>query len=311
VLYAYDEAGHLLGEYDATGALIEETVWLGDIPVATLRPTGATVAIYYIHSDPLNTPRQVTRPSDNTPMSTWNSDPFGTDAANPNAASAGTFAYNLRFPGQVFDGQVGLHQNYFRDYDPATARYMESDPVGLSDSVNTFAYVVAHPISRWDSSGLSSLIYNPPAGTVTVVNGAGQAVGTFPAANNAQSGSRGPWPPGAYSYGYHTTHPDDDPDSPYGSHGNWVFNVPGCIGCGVHSGRANRSDRRGRSGFRFATNGCIRTTDDATRLIDQLTAAGDPLTGLLVTPSPIATNLPSLDPSLSGGPKPYLPDNKL
>jgi YD repeat-containing protein len=32
VLYAYDEAGHLLGEYDGTGALIEETVWLGGAP---------------------------------------------------------------------------------------------------------------------------------------------------------------------------------------------------------------------------------------------------------------------------------------
>jgi naphthoate synthase len=29
------------------------------------------------------------------------------------------------------DGQAGLHQNYFRDYDPATGRYVESDPVGL------------------------------------------------------------------------------------------------------------------------------------------------------------------------------------
>ena len=73
-------------------------MWLGDIPVATLRPNGATVAIYYIHSDQLNTPRQVTRPSDNTAMWTWNSDPFGTDAANTNPAGAGTFAYNLRFP---------------------------------------------------------------------------------------------------------------------------------------------------------------------------------------------------------------------
>jgi hypothetical protein len=25
----------------------------------------------------------------------WNSDPFGTDAANPNPAGAGVFAYNL------------------------------------------------------------------------------------------------------------------------------------------------------------------------------------------------------------------------
>jgi len=32
-----DESGHLIGEYDGSGNLIEETIWLGDIPVATLR----------------------------------------------------------------------------------------------------------------------------------------------------------------------------------------------------------------------------------------------------------------------------------
>ena len=66
-------------------------MWLADIPVATLKPSGATVAIYYVHSDALNTPRQITRPSDNTVMWTWNSDPFGTDAANPNPSEAGFF----------------------------------------------------------------------------------------------------------------------------------------------------------------------------------------------------------------------------
>jgi len=65
VLYAYDEAGHLVGEYDGSGALIEDTVWLGDTPVATLRPSGSTVSIYYVLSDALSTPRQITRPSDN------------------------------------------------------------------------------------------------------------------------------------------------------------------------------------------------------------------------------------------------------
>jgi hypothetical protein len=78
--------------------------------------------VYYIHTDQLNTPRQITRPSDNAPMWTWFSDPFGTDAANPNPAGAGTFAYNLRFPGQIFDGQAGLHQNRRRDFDPVLAR---------------------------------------------------------------------------------------------------------------------------------------------------------------------------------------------
>jgi RHS repeat-associated protein len=155
VLFWYDEAGHLLGEYDGTGALIEETVWLGDIPVATLRPNGSGVSIYYVHSDQLNTPRQVTRPSDNVQMWTWFSDPFGTDAANPNPAGVGTFTYNLRFPGQVFDGQAGLHENGFRDYDPAVGGYTTSDPIGLSGGINTYAFALSRPLMLSDALGLA------------------------------------------------------------------------------------------------------------------------------------------------------------
>jgi RHS repeat-associated protein len=154
VQFSYDEAGHLLGEYDGSGNLIEETVWLGDIPVTTLRPNGANVSIYYVHSDQLNSPRQVTRPSDNAQMWTWSSDPFGTDAANANPSGVGTFVYNLRFAGQVFDGQAGLHQNGFRDYDPATGRYTESDPIGLNGGTNTYSYVGSKPIAATDSKGL-------------------------------------------------------------------------------------------------------------------------------------------------------------
>jgi hypothetical protein len=94
VVYAYDEAGHLLGEYDGSGTLIEETVGLGDTPVATLRQNGTGADIYYLDADQLNTPRQVTRPSDNAQEWTWFSDPFGTDATNSNPQGQGVFAYN-------------------------------------------------------------------------------------------------------------------------------------------------------------------------------------------------------------------------
>jgi RHS repeat-associated protein len=131
-------------------------VWLGDIPVATLRPSGSTVAINYVHTDQLNTPREVTRPSDNAQLWTWFSDPFGTDAANSNPASVGAFPDNLRFPGQVFDGQAGLHANGYRDcYDPAIGRYCEPDPIGLmGGSYSTYAYVNGNPISYIDPFGL-------------------------------------------------------------------------------------------------------------------------------------------------------------
>ena len=164
VLDAYDEAGHLLGEYDGSGNLIEETVWLGDIPVATLRPhTGGGIDIFYVHTDQLNTPRAVSRPSDNALMWTWYSDPFGTDAANENPAGAGTFQYNLRFAGQLFDGQAGLHDNHLRDYDPATGRYLESDLVGLDAGINTYAYALEDPVWYSDPLGLDVQICSRPA----------------------------------------------------------------------------------------------------------------------------------------------------
>ena len=64
-------------------------------------------------------------------MWTWNSDPVGTDAANPNSAGAATFAHNVDFPDPLFDAQEVLHQNGNCDYDPA----------GLSGRINTCSYV--------------------------------------------------------------------------------------------------------------------------------------------------------------------------
>jgi RHS repeat-associated protein len=153
-LLMYDEAGHLLAEYSSSGALIQETVWMGDIPVATLRPNGSAISIYYVHTDQLNAPRKVTRPSDNGLMWRWDADPFGTVTPNQNPSKLGTFIYNLRFPGQYYQAETGLNYNYFRDYDPATGRYLESDPIGLKGGLNTYAYVQENPISQTDPTGL-------------------------------------------------------------------------------------------------------------------------------------------------------------
>lgn len=167
-ILVYDEAGHLLGEYSSTGALIQETVWMGDIPVATLRPNGSGISIYYVHTDQLNAPRKVSQPSSNTLTWRWDADPLGTAAPNQNPGGLGTFVYNLRFAGQYYQAETGLNYNYFRDYDPQTGRYVESDPIGLrGGSASTYSEVNNNPISYTDPRGLEMISVNPNGGFPT------------------------------------------------------------------------------------------------------------------------------------------------
>lgn len=154
-LYVYDQGGHLLGEYDGSGTLIQETVWLGNIPVANIRPNGGSVSIDYVETDQLNTPRAVIQPSNNAVLWSWYSGPFGSTAPNENPSGAGTFFYDLRFPGEIAGAWGSTFQNTYRDYEPAIGRYVESDPIGLrGGSYSTYSYSGSNPISNFDPSGL-------------------------------------------------------------------------------------------------------------------------------------------------------------
>jgi len=66
----------------------------------------------------------------------------------------GTATNNQRFPGQYADAETGFNYNYFRDYDPTTGRYIESDPIGLGGGLNTYAYVKNNPVKMIDAKGL-------------------------------------------------------------------------------------------------------------------------------------------------------------
>jgi len=72
-----------------------------------------TTSLYYIHTDHLGTPRAVTTSdANNTTVWSWNSDPFGNTAANEDPDGDGNaFTMNLRFPGQYYDTETGLHYN--------------------------------------------------------------------------------------------------------------------------------------------------------------------------------------------------------
>ena len=152
--FVYDEQGRLIGEYDASGAVRQEIVYLADTPVASVRTSaGGGIDIYPIYTDHLNTPRLITNAANRTVWE-WPLDTFGAGSANENPSGLGVFAFNLRFPGQYYDAETGLHYNYFRDYDPSVGRYVESDPIGLDAGVNTYAYVKSNPVRFYDLLGL-------------------------------------------------------------------------------------------------------------------------------------------------------------
>lgn len=183
----YDEAGHIIGEYDSSsGATRKEFVYLGNTPVGVIDRgrSGSlnqlnTESIYYIYVDHLETPRMITRSADGKIVWRWdNGDPFGLLPPDENPSGLGVFSFNLRMPGQYYDKSTNLFYNYFRDYDPSTGRYVESDPIGLSGGINTYAYVGGAPTLYSDALGLLvTAVLDRNAGTLTVTdNDTGRSV---------------------------------------------------------------------------------------------------------------------------------------
>lgn len=163
--YVFDEAGQLLGEYDANNTPIYETIYLGNTPVGVMKQTGTAAgnniatSVNYVYPDHLNTARVITRAADNAMLWRWdNAEAFGATAANENPSALGTFTYNPRFPGQVFDSETGLNQNWNREYDPRQGRYRQSDPIGLAGGINTYSYVEGNPLMFIDPEGLAGKI---------------------------------------------------------------------------------------------------------------------------------------------------------
>ncbi|WP_187308437.1 RHS repeat-associated core domain-containing protein [Lysobacter antibioticus] len=149
----YDTVGRFLGRYGATGAAVQEVIWLGDTPVGLI----AANKLLYIEADHLGTPRVIIDPSRQRAVWTWDlaGDVFGATLPNQDPdKDSQSFVFDLRFAGQQYDAISGMHHNLFRDYDPATGRYLQSDPIGLQGGLNTYRYVSNSPLLWTDPTGL-------------------------------------------------------------------------------------------------------------------------------------------------------------
>ncbi len=229
--YLYDQSGRLIGQtfYDEKGSKTsgQYWFWLDDIPLAQLTANFSSLGdvssskLIYLHPDHLNTPRLATD-STQSLLWRWNSDAYGLGAPNEDVDGDGkTTSVALRFPGQIYDAQTQLNYNYYRDYDPKTGRYVQSDPIGLQGGLNTFGYVNSNPLSYIDPMGLDafampSWVYSipsvlPAVGRSVAGMGAGLGVGAScllysPSLGNSEC------PPGGCYYSESAENNADQPD---------------------------------------------------------------------------------------------------
>ncbi|MBP6748534.1 MAG: RHS repeat protein [Xanthomonadaceae bacterium] len=153
----FDEAGRWRGDYDASGLLIQEAVYLDGLPVGLIARVNGHDVLYYVQPDALGTPRVVIDPTRDVAVWRWDldTDAFGNDKPNEDPDGDGiAFVFDQRFPGQQYDSATGFNYNYFRDYDASTGRYVQSDPIGLDGGVNTYSYVSGNALAAVDPFGL-------------------------------------------------------------------------------------------------------------------------------------------------------------
>lgn len=122
--YIYDRSGRLIVEASGAGTTQREYVWLDDMPLAIVADVNtSTPKLWYQHPDHLNRPVKMTDASQNVVWDAWYA-PYGEVRS-----IVGTANNNLRFPGQYYLIESGLHYNWHRHYDPTLGRYIQPDPL--------------------------------------------------------------------------------------------------------------------------------------------------------------------------------------
>jgi len=173
--YAYDALGRRIAKIDASGVIY--FAWDGDhlsleqcagsetthlyhpesfVPLAQIHDGN----LHHLHTDHLGTPLEATNDSGEmtwrATYQTW---------GNLLLEEEDEIKQSLRFQGQYFDSETGLHYNRFRYYDPGPGRFLSQDPMGLHGGINLFQYA-PNPIVLIDPLGLAFAHVRFPASKI-------------------------------------------------------------------------------------------------------------------------------------------------
>ncbi|MGC4095114.1 MAG: RHS repeat-associated core domain-containing protein [Polyangiaceae bacterium] len=130
---------------------------------------------YYFHNSPEGTPERI---SDANGEFVWSA---RYDAFGHAQVEIAQIDNPIRFAGQQYDAETGLHYNRFRYYSPRLGRYWSVDPIGLRGDHNLYCYVGNDPINRVDPLGLWwKTALSVAAGVVAAVGVAALVVATAP-----------------------------------------------------------------------------------------------------------------------------------
>ncbi|MCP4403322.1 MAG: hypothetical protein GY801_39190, partial [bacterium] len=148
--FFYSDEG-VIAKYDASGTEIRsygyqpDSTWTTD-PLFLKQENG----YYFYQNDHLGTPQKLVAQNGTV---VWSATYSAFGQAN---VEVETITNNLRFPGQYYDAETGLHYNFQRYYDPVTGRYVSVDPIGFDGGdVNFYRYGRSKPIDASDPNGLS------------------------------------------------------------------------------------------------------------------------------------------------------------
>jgi RHS repeat-associated protein len=146
----YFWVGDTMVHEETTGAIEEMRDYLylpGEVPTPlAIRVNGTT---FCVHADHRGAPTRVTNGQGNL---VWLADYSGYGQAR---IRVNDLPHALRFPGQYFDAETGLHYNRARYYSPAVGRYLSVDPKEFAEGVHFFAYADNDPVNLSDPLGMA------------------------------------------------------------------------------------------------------------------------------------------------------------